>query len=538
MGQEVRRKIGKYITERVIGRGAMGVVFLAKDPTIGRNVAIKCIHIPQGIDEEKVVEFRERFLREARAAGVMSHPNIVTIYEADEGSSNYPPFIAMEYIEGETWNQKIKRGEKFSPDQLFPLLKDIASALEYAHRNNVIHRDIKPGNIIQTKDNRVKLMDFGIAKVPTSELTREGQFLGTPAYMSPEQVQGKPVDKTCDIFSLGAVAYEMIGGRKPFEGEEISTVLHKIVKEDPKDLRELNPEVSKEAWAIIKKMLQKDASKRYQDAIELISDIDAYLAGSPPPYAYDFIEKSSPRQKVENVLPKRVIDKKKAIIIFSSSIFILISGISIFIFFYLRERGKYDYSVVLPEEIVNVKKIENGQSQVKEEKPYEESQKKEEANKPLEPLKEDNFVKEKKVEEKVKPKSQPPPPPPKKEIKEEKIERVEPKKQAVQRKECQLNITFDFGGTRKGEGRIEIDGGKIVRTKEIDRKIFTKGGNIWKESISLSPGRHKIKVIYRSEIMGYYGTAEEERDFSENKRVALTIKIHKLKKVPILTWSE
>ena len=534
MGQEVRRKIGKYITEKILGRGAMGVVFLATDPTIGRKVAIKCIHIPTGVEEDKVQEFRERFLREARAAGVMSHPNIVTIYEADEGGEKYPPFIAMEYIEGETWNHKIKRGEKFNPDQLFPLLKEIASALEYAHKNSVIHRDIKPGNIIQTNDNRVKLMDFGIAKVPTSELTREGQFLGTPAYMSPEQVKGKSVDQTCDIFSLGAVAYEMISGKKPFEGEEITVVLNKIVNEEPKDLRELNPEVSKEAWAIIKKMLRKDARERYQSASELIADIDAYIAGAIPPYAQDYVEKTVPPIDLEKKNEGRL--KKKGVLVYVAVIgLILLLGVSILVYVLLREKNRYDYSVVLPDEVVNTKiPIQN--------KEEEKSATQEET--PIQTItKENEFKGEVKKEEKkqdIKPKPSINIPP---QIKKETttnaqniVESTKTKKPALQN--ATLNFIFDFGGTRKGEATLEIDKGKIKKSKEIDRKMFEKKDGIWNETISLPPGKHSVKVVYRAEIMGYYGTLEEEKEFPDGKTLTLNVKIHKTKKVPVFIWSE
>ena len=534
MGQEVRRKIGKYITERILGRGAMGVVFLATDPTIGRKVAIKCIHIPTGVEEDKVQEFRERFLREARAAGVMSHPNIVTIYEADEGGEKYPPFIAMEYIEGETWNHKIKRGEKLSPDHLFPLLREVASALEYAHKNGVIHRDIKPGNIIQTFDNRVKLMDFGIAKVPTSELTREGQFLGTPAYMSPEQVKGKAVDQTCDIFSLGAVAYEMISGKKPFEGEEITVVLNKIVNEEPKNLRELNKDVSKEAWAIIKKMLRKDVSERYQSASELIADIDAYLAGAVPPYAQDYVEKTIP--PIDSEKKNEVRLKKKSVLGYVIFIgFILLLGVSILIYFLLKEKNRYDYSVILPDEIVNTKTpIQNNEE--KKATSQEET--------PIQTVtKENEFKPEvKKEEEKKDIKPKPPinvPPQPKKEVSTKPpdvIETPKNKKPAVQ--SSTLNFIFDFGGTRKGEATLEIDRGQIKKNKAIDRKMFEKKDEIWSETISLPPGKHSIKVVYRAEIMGYYGTLEEEKNFIEGKTLTLNVKIHKTKKVPIFIWSE
>jgi serine/threonine-protein kinase len=279
------RRIGKYLVEKVLGRGSMGVVYLARDPNIDRLVAVKCVVIPPGIDEEKVQEYRERFLREARAAGRLNHPSIVTIYEADSGQWGGAPFIAMEFIEGIPWNLRTRRGPAPDVDRAADLARQIASALDYAHRSGVVHRDIKPANIIETADGRAKLMDFGIAKVPTSELTREGQFLGTPAYMSPEQVMGKPVDGRSDLFSLGSVLYEVLSGQKPFTGEDIPSVIHKILSHDPQPAGTFNRGVPEELEVILCHLLAKDPADRYTCAGEVVEDLDAYLAGGRPPHA-------------------------------------------------------------------------------------------------------------------------------------------------------------------------------------------------------------------------------------------------------------
>jgi serine/threonine-protein kinase len=284
-GTGIPERIGKYRVSRVLGRGSMGVVFLARDSLIDRDVAIKTVALPPGLDDDKVREFRERFLREARAAGRLSHPSIVTIYEADDGSNGGTPFIAMEFVEGLPWNLKIRQRTFPDPEQVLSLAREIASALEYAHKTGVVHRDIKPANIVQTPDGHVKLMDFGIAKVPTSELTREGQFLGTPAYMSPEQIMGRAVDGRSDLFSLGTVLYELLTCKKPFEGEDITTVTYAILKEDPRPARSISPTIPEEVDRILFHLMAKDVAQRYASARQLAEDIDAYMGGADLPHA-------------------------------------------------------------------------------------------------------------------------------------------------------------------------------------------------------------------------------------------------------------
>jgi serine/threonine protein kinase len=522
-----KRYVGKYLLDKVLGRGAMGVVYLAKDPTIGRNVAVKCIYLPQGLEEDKVKEFRERFLREARAAGVMNHPNIVTIYEADEGGPSRPPFIAMEYIEGETWNHKIKSGQKLTPDQLFPLLKEIASSLEYAHKANVIHRDIKPGNIIQTADNRAKLMDFGIAKVPTSELTREGQFLGTPAYMSPEQVLGKPVDSRCDLFSLGAVAYEMISGNKPFDGEEITTVLHKIVSEEPKDIREFEGEVSKEAWAIIKKLLRKNIEERYANASELIADLEAYLAGALPPYAQDYVEKTVPPQNMPPIKKKEAPGKKstRTVIGVVSAVVFAIIVVAATFFFLFRNKTEEDGEPP----IQNITKSEPQPETTATPPPA--------APNSGEPLTQPPADSQASTAQDILPKPKPKPPAkkpaPLPAATKPQNQPGENKTQAEQR--AKLNFSFDLGGTKKGEAALTIDG-ILIKKQKIAKGVLT--GNIWTETLLLKPGKHKIKVNLNTEMMGVATSKEDEREFTAGKETTLKIRIQKITTKLVFTWSE
>jgi tRNA A-37 threonylcarbamoyl transferase component Bud32/tetratricopeptide (TPR) repeat protein len=258
-------KLGRYEVLNELGKGAMGVVYLAKDPVIGRLVAIKTIRTSQtGDDDSESREFRERFVREAQTAGILSHPNIVTIHDIGEDSESRTSFIAMEYIEGRNLKMLLGDRKKFSAEEIADLIAQIAEALDYAHRKGIIHRDIKPANIILTTDGKVKITDFGIAKVASSNLTTTGQFLGTPNYMSPEQVSGAPVDGRSDIFSLGVVLYELLTSRKPFQGDNLTAISYKIVHEDFTPPGELSREVPPEFNPIVARAMAKDPWNRYQ----------------------------------------------------------------------------------------------------------------------------------------------------------------------------------------------------------------------------------------------------------------------------------
>ena len=258
-------KQGRYEVLNELGKGAMGVVYLAKDPVIGRLVAVKTIRTSQGDDDDSESrEFRERFVREAQTAGILSHPNIVTIHDIGEDAESRTSFIAMEYIEGRNLKSLMADKKKFSWDEVADLVAQIAEALDYAHRKGIIHRDIKPANIILTTDGKVKITDFGIAKVASSNLTTTGQFLGTPNYMSPEQVSGAPVDGRSDIFSLGVVLYELLTSRKPFQGDNLTAISYKIVHEDFTPPGDLTPEVPPEFNPIVARAMSKDPWNRYQ----------------------------------------------------------------------------------------------------------------------------------------------------------------------------------------------------------------------------------------------------------------------------------
>ncbi len=258
-------KLGRYEVLSELGKGAMGVVYLAKDPVIGRMVAIKTIRASNmGDDDAESREFRERFIREAQTAGILSHPNIVTIHDIGEDPDTQTSFIAMEYIEGKNLKTLLAERAHFSYDQIADIIAQVAEAIDYAHRKGIIHRDIKPANIIITTDEKVKITDFGIAKIASSNLTTTGQFLGTPNYMSPEQVSGAPVDGRSDIFSLGVVLYELLTGRKPFQGDNLTAISYKIVHEDFTPPAELSSEVPPEFNPIVARAMAKDPWNRYQ----------------------------------------------------------------------------------------------------------------------------------------------------------------------------------------------------------------------------------------------------------------------------------
>src|SRR5437867_2175240 len=224
--------IGRYQIVKELGRGAMGIVFQAVDPTIGRTVAIKTIRLSDVTNTQERNKLRERLFREARSAGILSHPNIVTIYDMQEEDDL--TYIAMEFVDGPTLDALMSEAKAIPKDGVLRILRESAAGLDYAHQKGIVHRDIKPANVMLDTTGKVKITDFGIAKVTSSEqFTMTGTIVGTPNYMSPEQVQGLPtVDGRADQFSLAVIAFEMLTGEKPFVGEHLTTVVYKIVAGD------------------------------------------------------------------------------------------------------------------------------------------------------------------------------------------------------------------------------------------------------------------------------------------------------------------
>ncbi len=264
-------KLGRYKILGVLGQGAMGIVYKAIDERIERIVAIKILQTDANIPEEKLAEFRERFLHEAQYAGKLNHPSIVTVFDAEEidGVS----YIAMEYVDGKTMEYLIENDPDLKVSRMIEIMIEICDGLSYAHKNGIVHRDIKPSNVIITTDGHAKIMDFGIAKVSSSSHTVVGTILGTPGYMSPEQITGKSVDHRTDIFSLGAVFYEFLTQRKAFPGNNLTEILYRVMNENPPPVSVVNPMVPPVFDNIISRALRRNADERYRSIEFLEQDI-------------------------------------------------------------------------------------------------------------------------------------------------------------------------------------------------------------------------------------------------------------------------
>jgi len=276
MPETEKQQIGRYEILEEIGRGAMGVVFKGRDPLIGRDVAVKTIAtgVAEGID------LRERFYREAKAAGVLQHPNIVTIYEMAESGGT--PFIAMEYLEGESLEKLIARKAPLPLATKVGYVVQACRALEYAHRRGVIHRDVKPANIMVTRDGVVKVVDFGIARLADTSKTQTGMLLGTLAYMSPEQVRGQQADARCDIWAMGVVLYELLAYQRPFTGENHAALLLSILQKEPPPIRQFVPECPVALERVISKSLRKDEKERYPSMEALLKDFEKLVTSLRP----------------------------------------------------------------------------------------------------------------------------------------------------------------------------------------------------------------------------------------------------------------
>ncbi len=274
------RNLGRYKIIGLLGKGAMGSVYKGLDPAINRNVALKTIRLDFISDPEEFAELKERLFREARAAGVLSHPNIVTIY--DVGTEGKLQYIAMEHIQGVTLEEMIRRKVKFNYRIIAQMITQICGALDYAHSQKIVHRDIKPANIMVQKDYTVKVMDFGIARVDSTSMTRTGIAMGTPNYIAPEQLQGKQVDHRCDIFSLGVMLYEMLTGRRPFHGENLTALIYSIINRDPEPPSTVDPAIPNLFDRVAIKALKKNPNERYQKAGDVAADLADFIQSFTP----------------------------------------------------------------------------------------------------------------------------------------------------------------------------------------------------------------------------------------------------------------
>jgi len=264
-------RIGRYTVESILGQGGMGRVYLAHDPVIGRDVAVKVISIRPDLSDEEAGQYRERFLREAQAAGALIHPNIVAVHDVGQDPATRSPYIVMEHVPGQDLKKVILSKAPLPGEEAIAIAMQIAAALDYAHRRGIVHRDIKPANVLITPQGRVKITDFGVARLPGSDLTRSDQFVGSPGFMSPEQLKGGQVDGRSDLFALGVILFQLLTGKAPFEGENVSEVLYRISTQPAEAPSEALHDVSPDFDPILEKALAKDPAGRYQTGQDLIA---------------------------------------------------------------------------------------------------------------------------------------------------------------------------------------------------------------------------------------------------------------------------
>ncbi|MCK0165678.1 serine/threonine-protein kinase [Marinobacter sp. S6332] len=279
---QVRESFAKYKVEEVLGEGAMGVVYACYDSAIGRRVAIKTIHahLLQGAEGE---ELRQRFSREIRAVGKLSHPNIVGIFDTDEAqgaNGAIEPYFVMEFVDGQDLQAYLTGGTRFPLTKTIDIACQVLDAFEYTHKLGIIHRDVKPANIFLTEDGRIKIADFGIARVDNSSLTQTGAVMGTPNYMSPEQCSGQVMDSRSDLFSIAVVLYELLTGEKAFSANSVHATMMKLVQSNPEPPSVFNPSLPKSLDAVMAKALAKSPDDRFQSAAEFARALEPFKQGS------------------------------------------------------------------------------------------------------------------------------------------------------------------------------------------------------------------------------------------------------------------
>lgn len=295
--------LGRYRIDSEIGRGSMGAVYLGRDPQIGRQVAIKTLALSRGFEGDQLTEARARFFREAETAGRLQHPDIVTIFDAGEAQDL--AWIAMEYIKGEDLQRYTAPGRLLPVPQVLAVAARVAEALSYAHAQGVVHRDIKPANVmIDPAGTLVKVMDFGVARMDDTSRTRTGLVLGTPSFMSPEQMAGRQADGRSDLYSLGVALFQLLTGHLPHEGASMAELMRQIVNEPAPDVRTLRPELPEALADLVALALEKRPEVRYADGVQMAQDLRtvaaAMLAPTPPePVPGEEFEKTVTFTRVE-----------------------------------------------------------------------------------------------------------------------------------------------------------------------------------------------------------------------------------------------
>lgn len=294
-------RLGRYEIEAEIAQGSMGVVYLAKDPRVRRQLALKTYLLPRGLSREEEREFSDRFLHEAEAAGALSHPGIVTVYDADEDKEQGIPFIAMEYVPGRSLRQLLADEGKLLPGRAFEIVATLADTLHAAHEAGIIHRDVKPANVlVREPDGVVKMADFGVARLPTSELTRSGLSFGSPAYMAPEHLRGSPVDRRSDLFSLAVIFYQTLCGQRPFGGADLMSVAYSVVNEVPEPISKRVPGLPPGLDRFFEKALAKNPDDRFQTGIEFRQELESVWRDAiARPAASDVVSQTAAQETSE-----------------------------------------------------------------------------------------------------------------------------------------------------------------------------------------------------------------------------------------------
>jgi serine/threonine protein kinase len=328
-------QIGKYKVQAQVGEGAMGIVYRALDPVLNRTVAIKVMSESVARDEA----LRGRFLREAQAAGSLQHPNVITIYDFGEVEGHL--FIAMEFVEGQDLHEVMARGVPLPLGEKLDIMIDVLNGLDYAHKRGVVHRDIKPANIRVKNEGRAQIMDFGIAHLSSSNMTRTGVMVGTPAYMAPEQITGGPISPATDLFAVGAVMYELLTSVKPFRADTLQGVMYKIVATQPEDLRTVAPDLPHGLSDVVQRALAKEPAERYPTAMEMaaaVSEVRSAL-DRPPTLPKRLSLRQSVGTALTNEREDRAREKKKQRIVTGTLAAVAIAAVSFAVFAIMPKGG-------------------------------------------------------------------------------------------------------------------------------------------------------------------------------------------------------